>query len=185
MVLQAVPFLEALTPRGCSSRPRHGVPIALGPALGRATDSATMIKMAMWPNIHADRLMRELKRIELQLARSSIEREQLIEATCQLGASATGRVRSFPQNTERMAGIPVSRSEADGLISATLSQKILSWQGRQLRDSRSRLPDRYLWFVTEFIDDGALDGLRHRTMARSERINKKWASLELAQLSHG
>lgn len=31
---------------------------------------ATMIKMAMWPNIHADRLMRELKRIELQLARS-------------------------------------------------------------------------------------------------------------------
>lgn len=29
---------------------------------------ATMIKMAMWPNIHADRLMRELKRIELQLA---------------------------------------------------------------------------------------------------------------------
>ncbi len=32
---------------------------------------ATMIKMAMWPNIHADRLMRELKRIELQLARSA------------------------------------------------------------------------------------------------------------------
>lgn len=30
---------------------------------------ATMIKMAMWPNIHANRLMRELKRIELQLAR--------------------------------------------------------------------------------------------------------------------
>jgi hypothetical protein len=29
-----------------------------------------MIKMAMWPNIHADRLMRELKRIELQLAHS-------------------------------------------------------------------------------------------------------------------
>jgi hypothetical protein len=29
---------------------------------------ATMIKMAMWPNLHADRLMRELKRIELQLA---------------------------------------------------------------------------------------------------------------------
>ena len=31
---------------------------------------STMIKMGMWPNIHADRLMRELKRIELQLARS-------------------------------------------------------------------------------------------------------------------
>lgn len=31
---------------------------------------STMIKMAMWPNIHADRLMRELKRIELQLARA-------------------------------------------------------------------------------------------------------------------
>lgn len=27
-----------------------------------------MIKMAMWPEIHANRLMRELKRIELQLA---------------------------------------------------------------------------------------------------------------------
>jgi hypothetical protein len=34
---------------------------------------ATMIKMAMWPNIHADRLMRELKRIELQLARARQE----------------------------------------------------------------------------------------------------------------
>ena len=31
---------------------------------------ATMIKMAMWPNLHANRLMRELKRIELQLARA-------------------------------------------------------------------------------------------------------------------
>ncbi|HYI64723.1 MAG TPA: DUF6768 family protein [Allosphingosinicella sp.] len=31
---------------------------------------STMIKMAMWPNIHADRLMRELKRIELQLTRA-------------------------------------------------------------------------------------------------------------------
>lgn len=27
-----------------------------------------MIKLGMWPQIHADRLMRELKRIELQLA---------------------------------------------------------------------------------------------------------------------
>jgi hypothetical protein len=31
---------------------------------------ATMIKMAMWPNIQTDRLMRELKRIELQLAQA-------------------------------------------------------------------------------------------------------------------
>ena len=30
---------------------------------------SSMIKMGLWPNIHADRLMRELKRIELQLAR--------------------------------------------------------------------------------------------------------------------
>jgi len=30
---------------------------------------SAMIKMGMWPNIHADRLMRELKRIELRLAR--------------------------------------------------------------------------------------------------------------------
>jgi hypothetical protein len=31
---------------------------------------ATMIKMALLPEIHANRLMRELKRIELQLARA-------------------------------------------------------------------------------------------------------------------
>jgi len=31
---------------------------------------STMIKMSMWPEIHANRLMRELKRIELQLARA-------------------------------------------------------------------------------------------------------------------
>ncbi len=31
---------------------------------------ASMIKMGMWPHLHADRLMRELKRIELQLARA-------------------------------------------------------------------------------------------------------------------
>jgi len=30
---------------------------------------SAMIKMAMWPTIHADRMMRELKLIELQLAR--------------------------------------------------------------------------------------------------------------------
>lgn len=29
------------------------------------------IKMALWPTIHSNRLMRELKRIELQIARSS------------------------------------------------------------------------------------------------------------------
>ena len=29
---------------------------------------STMIKVSMWPEIHANRLMRELKRIELQLA---------------------------------------------------------------------------------------------------------------------
>jgi hypothetical protein len=29
---------------------------------------STMIKMSMWPEVHANRLMRELKRIELQLA---------------------------------------------------------------------------------------------------------------------
>jgi hypothetical protein len=28
-----------------------------------------IVKMGMWPNVHADRLMRELKMIELQLAR--------------------------------------------------------------------------------------------------------------------
>ena len=32
---------------------------------------STMIKMSMWPGIHADRLMRQLKRIELRLARSA------------------------------------------------------------------------------------------------------------------
>jgi hypothetical protein len=30
--------------------------------------TSLMIKMAMWPELHANRLMRELKRIELQLA---------------------------------------------------------------------------------------------------------------------
>ncbi len=31
---------------------------------------STMIKVSMWPEIHANRLMRELKRIELQLAQA-------------------------------------------------------------------------------------------------------------------
>jgi len=52
-------FFEAADP---VSQLRWGLPSAVLLIL------ATMIKMAMWPNIHADRLMRELKRIELQLA---------------------------------------------------------------------------------------------------------------------
>jgi hypothetical protein len=35
---------------------------------------STMIKLALWPEIHANRLMRELKRIELQLAGASRNR---------------------------------------------------------------------------------------------------------------
>ena len=34
---------------------------------------STMIKVSMWPEIHANRLMRELKRIELQLAHARQE----------------------------------------------------------------------------------------------------------------
>ncbi len=72
MVVQAVAFLagayaawmffEAGDP---VSQLRWGLPSAVLLIL------ATMIKMGMWPNIHADRLMRELKRIELQLVRSA------------------------------------------------------------------------------------------------------------------
>lgn len=47
------------------SQLRWGLPSAVLLILG------TMIKMAMWPNIHTDRLMRELKRIELQLAHAT------------------------------------------------------------------------------------------------------------------
>ncbi len=54
-------FFEAADP---VSQLRWGLPSAVLLIL------ATMIKMAMWPIIHADRLMRELKRIELQLARA-------------------------------------------------------------------------------------------------------------------
>ena len=71
MVVQGVTFLagayaawmffEAGDP---VSQLRWGLPSAVLLIL------STMIKMAMWPNIHADRLMRELKRIELQLARA-------------------------------------------------------------------------------------------------------------------
>jgi len=55
-------FFEAADP---VSQLRWGLPSAVLLIL------ATMIKMAMWPNIHAERLMRELKRIELQLAHAS------------------------------------------------------------------------------------------------------------------
>ncbi len=72
MVLQAVTFLAGayaawmfFEAGDTVSQLRWGLPSAV------LLISATMIKMAMWPNIHADRLMRELKRIELQLARSA------------------------------------------------------------------------------------------------------------------
>jgi len=54
-------FFEAGDP---VSQLRWGLPSAVLLIL------ATMIKMAMWPEVHANRLMRELKRIELQLARA-------------------------------------------------------------------------------------------------------------------
>ena len=54
-------FFEAADP---VSQLRWGLPSAVLLIL------ATMIKMAMWPEVHANRLMRELKRIELQLART-------------------------------------------------------------------------------------------------------------------
>lgn len=71
MVVQGVTFLAGayaawmfFEAGDAVSQLRWGLPSAVLLIL------ATMIKMAMWPNIHADRLMRELKRIELQLARS-------------------------------------------------------------------------------------------------------------------
>ncbi len=72
MVVQAVAFLAGayaawmfFAAGDTVSQLRWGLPSVVLLIL------ATMIKMAMWPNIHADRLMRELKRIELQLARSA------------------------------------------------------------------------------------------------------------------
>jgi hypothetical protein len=52
-------FFEAGDP---VSQLRGGLPSAVLLIL------STMIKIGLWPNIHADRLMRELKRIELRLA---------------------------------------------------------------------------------------------------------------------
>jgi hypothetical protein len=54
-------FFEADEP---VSQLRWGLPAAVLLIL------ATMIKLALWPEIHVNRLMRELKRIELQIARS-------------------------------------------------------------------------------------------------------------------
>ena len=69
MVVQGVAFLAGayaawmfFEAGDAVSQLRWGLPSAVLLIL------STMIKMAMWPNIHADRLMRELKRIELQVA---------------------------------------------------------------------------------------------------------------------
>ena len=71
MVVQGVTFLAGayaawmfFEAGDAVSQLRWGLPSAVLLIL------STMIKMAMWPNIHADRLMRELKRIELQIARA-------------------------------------------------------------------------------------------------------------------
>ena len=71
MVVQGVTFLAGayaawmfFEAEDVASQLRWGLPSAVLLIL------ATMIKMAMWPNIYAERLMRELKRIELQLART-------------------------------------------------------------------------------------------------------------------
>ena len=52
-------FFEAADP---VTQLRWGLPAAVLLIL------SAMIKMALWPEVHANRLMRELKRIELQLA---------------------------------------------------------------------------------------------------------------------
>ena len=69
MVVQGVAFLAGayaawmfFEAGDAVSQLRWGLPSAVLLIL------SAMVKMAMWPNIHADRLMRELKRIELQLA---------------------------------------------------------------------------------------------------------------------
>jgi hypothetical protein len=71
MVVQGVTFLAGayaawmfFEAGDAVSQLRWGLPSAVLLIL------STMIKIGMWPNIHADRLMRELKRIELQLARA-------------------------------------------------------------------------------------------------------------------
>ncbi|HVM37068.1 MAG TPA: DUF6768 family protein [Sphingomicrobium sp.] len=70
MAVQALLFLAALYAGWMffdASDPvrqlRWGLPAAVLLIL------ATMIKLALWPEIHVNRLMRELKRIELQIAR--------------------------------------------------------------------------------------------------------------------
>ena len=55
-------FFEAADP---VSQLRWGLPSAVLLIL------ATMIKLSVWPQVHADRVIRELKRIELQLARAT------------------------------------------------------------------------------------------------------------------
>ena len=72
MVIQAVLFLagvyaawmffEAADP---VSQLRWGLPSAVLLIL------SMMVKLGMWPQIHADRLMRELRRIELRIARGA------------------------------------------------------------------------------------------------------------------
>jgi hypothetical protein len=75
MVVQAVTFLAGayaawmfFEAGDAVTQLRWGLPSAVLLIL------ATMIKLGMWPQIHADRLMRELKRIELQLASARHER---------------------------------------------------------------------------------------------------------------
>ncbi|MFN3943456.1 MAG: DUF6768 family protein [Allosphingosinicella sp.] len=59
-VYAAFMFFDAAEP---VAQLRWGLPAAVLLIL------SLMIKLSLWPQIHADRLMRELKRIELQLAR--------------------------------------------------------------------------------------------------------------------
>jgi hypothetical protein len=58
-VYAAWQFFEAAEP---VTQLRWGLPAAVLLIL------STMLKLAVWPGIHADRLMRQLKRIELRLA---------------------------------------------------------------------------------------------------------------------
>lgn len=71
MIVQGVAFLAGayaawmfFQAGDAVSQLRWGLPAAVLLIL------ATMIKLAMWPNIHADRLMRELRRMELRIAQS-------------------------------------------------------------------------------------------------------------------
>ena len=69
MIVQALLFLAGayaawmfFAAQDIVSQLRWGLPSAV------LLITATMIKLALWPNIQTDRVMRELKRIELQLA---------------------------------------------------------------------------------------------------------------------